>query len=78
MGASIVADVMAGITHIVGGRSGTYEAHFERARQMALAELAHSASKLGANAVVGIDIDYESIRGSMLMVSCSGTAVRVE
>jgi uncharacterized protein YbjQ (UPF0145 family) len=78
MGAWFISDIIAGITDIVGGRSGTYESRFERARQLALAEMAHSAAKLGANAVVGIDIDYEKVRGTMLMVSCSGTAVKLE
>ena len=78
MGAWFVSDIIAGITDVLGGRSGVYESRFQRARHVAVAEMAHSAAKLGANAVVGIDIDYETIRGSMLMVSCSGTAVKAE
>ena len=78
MGASIFSDFLAGISDIVGGRSTTYESHLEDARQLALAEMARAAANLEANAVVGIHLDYEAIRGTMLMVSCSGTAVIVE
>ena len=77
VGANIFRDLFASITDIVGGRSGKYEQVLQRARKEALAELEGEAVRLGGNAVVGVDIDYEVIgqSGSMLMVSCSGTAV---
>ena len=75
MGANIVRDVFASITDIVGGRSGAYEGKFQDARETALQELEQRARDLGANAVVGVDLDYEVVGQSMLMVSASGTAV---
>ncbi|HOW98132.1 MAG TPA: YbjQ family protein [Kiritimatiellia bacterium] len=75
LGANVVSDLLAGITDIVGGRSGSYEGKLKAAREIALVELAVEARERGANAVVGIDIDYETLRGSMLMVAASGTAV---
>ena len=77
LGANIFRDLFAGIRDIVGGRSGSYEEVLRSGRETALAELAQEAERLGANAVVGIDLDYETIggSGSMLMVSASGTAV---
>jgi uncharacterized protein YbjQ (UPF0145 family) len=80
MGANIFKDLFAGIRDIVGGRSATYEAELRKARDLALAEVANSAAELGATAVVGVDIDYETVggQGSMLMVTVSGTAVVVE
>lgn len=76
-GANIFRDFMAGIRDIVGGRSGAYEEVLESARQNAISEMRVRAAKIGANAVVGVDIDYEVIGkgGSMLMVSATGTAV---
>ncbi len=74
LGANIFRDVFAGITDIIGGRSGAYEASLGEARQTALTELEDRARALGANAVVGVDLDYEVIN-NMLMVSASGTAV---
>jgi uncharacterized protein YbjQ (UPF0145 family) len=78
VGANIVKDLFAGIRDIVGGRSGAYEGTLRDARHEALSELAAEAEALGADAVVGIDLDYEVVgaNGSMLMVSASGTAVR--
>jgi uncharacterized protein YbjQ (UPF0145 family) len=78
VGANIFKDLFAGIRDIVGGRAGAYESTLRNARQQAFAELESEASRLGADAVVGIDIDYEVVGqgGSMLMVSVSGTAVR--
>ncbi len=80
MGANIVKDFFAGIRDIIGGRSEAYENELKKARELALAELAENARNLGANAVVGIDLDYETVgpNGSMLMVTASGTAVFVE
>ncbi len=77
MGANVFKDLFAGIRDIVGGRSATYEAELRKARTLALDELAQAAGELGANAVVGIDLDYETVggQGSMLMVTVSGTAV---
>ncbi|MDX1577148.1 MAG: heavy metal-binding domain-containing protein [Gemmatimonadota bacterium] len=79
MGANIVRDLFAGISDIVGGRSGAYEEELQKARDIALQEMSANATGRGANAVVGIDLDYETIgkNGSMLMVSASGTAVRI-
>ena len=79
MGANIFKDLFAGIRDIVGGRSATYERELRRAREMAMAEVMQSAADLGANAVVGVDIDYETVgtNASMLMVTVSGTAVVV-
>jgi uncharacterized protein YbjQ (UPF0145 family) len=76
MGANIVRDLFAGITDIIGGRSGAYEAKLADARQTALGEMQARASSLGADAIVGVDLDYEVIN-NMLMVSASGTAVRL-
>ena len=75
MGANIVRDFFAGITDIVGGRSGAYESKLQDARETALRELEQRARALGANAVIGVDLDYEVVGDSMLMVSASGTAV---
>ena len=79
LGANIFKDLFAGIRDIVGGRSATYERELRRAREMAMAEVMQSAAELGANAVVGVDIDYETVgtNASMLMVTVSGTAVVV-
>lgn len=80
LGANIVRDFMASITDIVGGRSAAYEKSLREARDMAVQEMIQDALLRGANAVVGVDIDYETIgaNGSMMMVSASGTAVYVE
>jgi uncharacterized protein YbjQ (UPF0145 family) len=79
LGANIFRDVFAGIRDIVGGRAGSYEKVLRGAREQAMEELQLKAHELGANAVIGIDIDYETVggQGSMLMVSVSGTAVVV-
>ena len=79
VGANLFRDLFAGIRDIVGGRSGSYERILADARNQAIQELQAEAAALGGNAVVGIDLDYEVIgpNGSMLMVSASGTAVRV-
>ncbi|GFE48257.1 hypothetical protein So717_00100 [Roseobacter cerasinus] len=75
MGANIVRDFFASVTDVIGGRSGAYESKLKDARDEAMAELEDRARAMGANAVVGIDLDYEVIGDSMLMVSASGTAV---
>ena len=75
MGANIFRDFFAQITDVVGGRSGAYESKLQDARDTALNELEQRAAALGANAVVGVDLDYEVVGESMLMVSASGTAV---
>ena len=77
IGANFIKDFMAGIRDIVGGRSASYERVLKAARETSMNEMAQRAAAMGANAVVGIDIDYETIGqgGSMLMVSTSGTAV---
>lgn len=79
LGANIFKDIFAGIRDIVGGRSAAYERELQKAREIAFEELTDRARDLGANAVVGIDIDYETVgaQGGMLMVSVSGTAVTV-
>lgn len=76
MGANVVRDFFASITDIVGGRSGAYESKLKEARDVAIGEMKNQATKLGANAIVAIDIDYEVVREGMLMVAVSGTAVR--
>lgn len=77
MGANIVRDLFAQVTDIIGGRSNAYESKLAEGRETALSEMEDKARALGANAVVGVDLDYEVI-GQMLMVSASGTAVSVE
>ena len=78
-GVNFVKDIMAGLRDVFGGRSGTYEEELITARGNAISEMVGRAQSMGANAVVGIDIDYEVLgqNGSMLMVSASGTAVVV-
>jgi len=79
LGANLFRDLFVGIRDIVGGRSAAYEKELRRAREIALGELIDSAKSLGADAVVAVDIDYEVLgeRSSMLMVSVSGTAVKL-
>ena len=80
LGANIFKDLFAGIRDIVGGRSGAYEQELAKARTIAIEEMTVAASALGADAVVGVDLDYETVGqgGSMLMVTASGTAVRLD
>jgi uncharacterized protein YbjQ (UPF0145 family) len=80
LGANLFRDLFASIRDIVGGRSGSYEKVLNDARQTAVAEMTDKAAALGANAVIGADLDYETVgtNGSMLMVTAAGTAVRVE
>ena len=77
LGANIFRDLFAGIRDIVGGRSAAYEKELRRAKDLAIQEMSEQAQTMGANAVIGIDLDYETVGqgGSMLMVSASGTAV---
>ena len=79
LGANLFKDMFANIRDIVGGRSAAYERELDKARQVAFEEITEQAVELGANAIVGIDIDYETVggQGSMMMVSVSGTAVVV-
>lgn len=80
LGANLFKDIFAGVRDLVGGRSVAYEKELQRARNYAFEEMDKKAQLLGANAVIGIDIDYETVgsRGGMLMVSVSGTAVLLE
>ena len=80
LGANLFKDLFAGIRDLVGGRSATYERELQNARQIALEELEQNAQAVGANAVVGVDLDYEVLgqQNGMLMVSASGTAVVVQ
>ena len=78
MGANLFRDIFAGIRDVVGGRSGAYEKELRKARETALHEMETEAARIGADAVVGVDLDYEVLgeKNGMLMVSVSGTAVR--
>jgi len=80
LGANIFSDFFAGIRDIVGGRSASYEKELRKARELALKEMADEAKRLGGNAIVSVDLDYETIGqgGTMLMVSANGTAVIFE
>lgn len=78
LGANIMKDLFAGFRDIVGGRSSAYEQELQKAREIAMREMEEAAAALGADAIVGIDLDYETVSGgNMLMVTVSGTAVRV-
>ncbi|MGN0135981.1 putative heavy metal-binding protein [Anaerotignum sp.] len=79
-GVNMIKDMMAGLTNIFGGRSNTYETELIAARENAIREMQERAAQMGANAVVGVDIDYEVLGADngMLMVTASGTAVRYE
>ncbi len=80
IGANVFRDLFASIRDIVGGRSGAYEEVFREAKETALREMQDQAARMGANAVIGVDLDYETVggSGSMLMVTASGTAVYIE
>jgi len=79
IGANIFKDLFAGLRDIAGGRSGTYEKVIEEARTNAMNDLVQKAQSIGANAIIGIDLDFETVgtSGSMLMVMATGTAVRI-
>lgn len=78
IGANIIKDFFAGITDIVGGRAGAYEKVLRQAKDAALQEMSEQAARMGANAVIGIDLDYETVGpgSTMLMVTAAGTAIR--
>lgn len=80
IGANIVKDFFASITDIVGGRAGRYEQVLREAKEIAIKEMSEQAARLGANAIIAVDLDYETIgdSGSMMMVSAAGTAVRLD
>src|SRR5919106_1310589 len=80
MGTNVFRDLFAGLRDIVGGRSGAYEKELKRAKQLALEEMIEEAAELGADAIIGVDLDYEHLSNdgrSMLMVSANGTAVKL-
>lgn len=77
MGANMFRDMFAGVRDIIGGRSGQYEKKFRQAKEIAITEMTDQAKENGANAIVGIKIDYEMVRESMMMVAVQGTAVKV-
>jgi len=79
IGANVFRDLFAGIRDVIGGRSGSYEQVFRQAREAALKEMASEAAGYGADAIIGVDIDYEAgvSQGTMMMVACSGTAVKL-
>ena len=74
---NIMRDIMASVRDIVGGRSGAYEEKMQEARDIALKEMSEKAEELGADAVLAVDIDYETVGNNMMMVSASGTAVKL-
>ena len=80
IGANLFKDFFAGIRDIVGGRASSYESVLREAKESALQEMSDQAARMGANAVIGIDLDYETVgtNGSMLMVTAAGTAVRYQ
>lgn len=75
MGANVVRDIFASVTDIIGGRSGAYEEKLSEGRQIAIDEMISRAQQLGANAIVGVDLDFETIRDGMMMVVATGTAI---
>lgn len=79
IGANFLKDIFASVRDFIGGRSGSYEKVLREAKETALKEMEERAVQIGANAVVGVDLDYETLgqNGSMIMVTCSGTAVRI-
>ncbi len=78
IGANVFRDFFASIRDIVGGRAASYEEVLREAKDSALREMEEKAAALGANAVIGVDLDYETVGGSMLMVTSAGTAVRID
>lgn len=78
IGANVIRDFMAGIRDFFGGRSGSYEKVLREAKETALQEMQQQAQLMGANAIIGVDLDYETVGESMLMVTAAGTAVLLE
>ncbi|TCS81060.1 YbjQ family protein [Tepidibacillus fermentans] len=78
MGANVVRDFLAGITDIIGGRSSAYESKLAEGREIAIQEMKDKAKSLGANAIVGVDLDFETLRDGMMMCIATGTAVKVK
>lgn len=78
MGANVVRDFMAGITDFIGGRSGAYESKLAEGRELALQEMIDKAHRMGADAVIGVDLDFETLRDGMLVCVATGTAVRLK
>jgi uncharacterized protein YbjQ (UPF0145 family) len=77
LGVNVFKDIAAGFRNIVGGRSGKYEEELRKGRETALAEMAQRAEELGAQAVIGVKVDYETVGGQMLMITAAGTAVKL-
>lgn len=77
LGANVVRDFMASVTDLIGGRSSAYENKLSEGRETALREMEDDARRLGANAIVGVDLDFETLRDGMMMVIATGTAVYV-
>jgi uncharacterized protein YbjQ (UPF0145 family) len=77
LGANVFRDIGAQIRNLTGGRAAGYEKELRKARDTAIGEMSAMATELGADAIIGVDIDYETVGGSMLMVTASGTAVRL-
>jgi uncharacterized protein YbjQ (UPF0145 family) len=78
LGANVVRDFLAGITDIIGGRSGAYESKLAEGRELALQEMKEKARRLGANAVIGVDLDFETLREGMMICVATGTAVKIK
>ncbi|MCU9614505.1 YbjQ family protein [Caldibacillus lycopersici] len=78
MGANVVRDFLASVTDIIGGRSSAYEGKLAEGREIAIREMTSKASQMGANAVIGVDLDFETLRDGMMMCIATGTAVYVK
>jgi uncharacterized protein YbjQ (UPF0145 family) len=78
MGANIVRDIFASVTDIIGGRSGVYEKKLGQGRQIAIDEMTIQARQLGADAIIGVDLDFETVQQGMLMCVATGTAVKLK
>ena len=78
MGANVVRDFLAGISDIIGGRSGAYENKLAEGREIAIKEMMDKARRLGADAVIGVDLDFETLRDGMMMCIATGTAVKIK
>lgn len=78
MGANVVRDFFASVTDIIGGRSGAYENKLAEGREIAIREMEDQARRLGANAIVGVDLDFETLRDGMMMCVATGTAVYIK